>query len=148
MHSLQVEKGKRMKHLQIMIVAALVLFTATIALADEPRFNITGIWRSNDPGTAQVFQEGTDVRAIYINRGFSHFITAKYITPTTIKGIQYRQNRSNGCLTTMAITINVQSSDVHTGDWVGMDSNCDLREGQRGSWRSQRDKNLEASTWY
>lgn len=137
-----------MKKFQIMMVVAIVLLAGTITIAAEPKFNITGIWRSSDPGTAQVFQEGTDVRAIYINRGFSHFLTARYITPTKIKGIQYRQNRSNGCLTTMAITINVQSSDVHAGDWIGMDSNCDLREGQRGSWRSQRDKNLEASTWY
>jgi hypothetical protein len=147
-NSLRAKKGEIMKKLQLMIVVSILLLLGTLALAEQPKFNITGIWRSSDPGTAQVFQEGTDVRAIYINRGFSHFLTAKYITPTTIKGIQYRQNRSNGCMTVMAITINVETSDVHTGNWVGMDSNCDLREGQRGSWRSQRDRNLEASTWY
>lgn len=139
-----------MKKLQIMTVVLFVVFAGTSVFAQgfKPAYDITGIWRSQDPGTAQQYQKGIEARSIYVNRGFSHFLTGTYINPTTIKGIQYRSNRSNGCLTVMAITINVHSSDSLTGEWEAMDSSCDLRLGQKGSWKSQRDSKLEQSTWY
>ncbi|MDP2630737.1 MAG: hypothetical protein Q8P56_04995 [Candidatus Uhrbacteria bacterium] len=137
-----------MKHLQIIAVAVFVFFAGTFAYAQNPKFDISGIWRSNDPGTAQNFQDGHEVKGIYVNKGFSHFFTGTYVTPTTIKGIQYRRNRANGCLTIMFITFNVQSQDSMTFDWIAQDSNCDLREGQKGSGRTQRDNKLEESTWY
>lgn len=139
-----------MKKLQIVMAVIFVLCAGAAVSAQDvkPACDMTGIWRSQDPGTAQVFQNGLEIRSIYINRGFSHFLTGTYINPTTIKGVQYRRNRSNGCLTVMAITMNVQSPDASTGDWEAMDGNCDLRQGQKGSWRSQRDRQLEQSTWY
>ena len=139
-----------MKKLQMVMAVIFVLCAGAAVSAQDvkPAYDMTGIWRSQDPGTAQVFQNGLEIRSIYINRGFSHFLTGTYINPTTIKGVQYRRNRSNGCFTVMAITMNVQSPDASTGDWEAMDGNCDLRQGQKGSWRSQRDRQLEQNTWY
>ncbi len=139
-----------MKRLQMVAVVFFVLFAGTSVFAQDfkPAYDITGIWRSQDPGTSQQFQNGLEVRSIYINRGFSHFFTGTYINPTTIKGMQYRRNRSNGCLTVMAITLHVQSRDSLAGEWEAMDSSCDLGAGQKGSGKSQRDNNLEQNTWY
>ena len=137
-----------MKYLGIMIVAALVLFTGTFASAQNPQYDITGLWRSQDPGTSQFFQNGSEVKLIYVNRGFSHFFNGTYVTPTMIKGTMQRRNRSNGCMTIMAITFKMQSQDALSTEWIAQDSNCDLREGQKGSGNSQRDRKLEESTWY
>jgi hypothetical protein len=139
-----------MKRLQVIAAVILVLFAWTSVFAGglKPAYDITGIWRSQDPGTSQQFQNGADVRSIYVNKGFSHYFEGTYVTPTKIKGTQYRQNRSNGCLTTMAVTIDVMSADAYAGEWEAMDGNCDLQKGRKGSWKSQRDKKLEQSTWY
>jgi hypothetical protein len=137
-----------MKTTRIMLVAVWVLFTATLASAQNPTHDITGLWRSADPGTAQYFQNGDEVRFIYVNKGFSHYFSGTYVTPTTIKGTINRRNRSNGCLTNMAITLKVQSQDSLTTDWIALDSNCDLRAGQKGAGNSQRDRKLEESAWY
>jgi len=138
------------KRLQVAVAVIFVLFAWTSVHAGgvTPAYDITGIWRSQDPGTAQNFQNGADVKMIYVNKGFSHYFEGTYVTPTQIKGIQYRRNRSNGCLTTMALTINVLSADSYSGEWEAMDGNCDLQKGRKGSGKSQRDKKLEQSTWY
>jgi hypothetical protein len=135
-------------HVAAAVVFVLFAWTSVLAGGATPAYDITGIWRSQDPGTAQQFQSGADVRMIYVNRGFSHYFEGTYVTPTQIKGTQYRRNRSNGCLTAMAVTINVLSADSYSGEWEAMDGNCDLQKGRKGSWKSERDKKLEQSAWY
>ncbi|MDD5287174.1 MAG: hypothetical protein PHD54_15095 [Desulfuromonadaceae bacterium] len=137
-----------MKKTEIMLVLVLVLLTGTFASAQNPKHDITGLWRSSDPGTAQYFQNGDEVKFIYVNKGFSHYYSGTYVTPTTVKGTMNRRNRSNGCLTNMSVTLKVQSQDSFSTDWIAQDSNCNLREGQKGSVNSQRDRKMEESTWY
>ena len=119
--------------------------TSISAQGITPAYDINGIWgSSSDPGTSiQYYQQGIDVRAIYINRTFSQFVNAKYISPTIIKGTLYRHNRTNGCATNLMYTLNVLSADAISTEWVALDSNCDLRQGQNGSGNAQRDRKLE-----
>ena len=139
-----------MKRYRIIAAAACGILAGSFASAADlrPAYNISGIWRSSDPGTAQIFQNGSEVKSIYINKGFSHYFSGQYTSPDLIKGTQYRHNRSNGCFTTMALTFRVLSENELTFEWTGNDSNCDLREGQKGSGKSSRDRKLESETWY
>jgi len=140
-----------MKNRTIIIVFGIliVLFATTISFAQEiqPTYDITGIWRSKDPGTQQIFQDGIDVKHTYIHRDFAHYMAGKYINPTTIKGIMYRTTRNSGCRTQASFTATVTSKNSFVWKWLAKDSNCDLHEGQSGEHLYQRDTKLEAQTF-
>ena len=59
-----------MKKLQMVMAVIFVLCAGAAVSAQDvkPAYDMTGIWRSQDPGTAQVFQNGLEIRSIYINR--------------------------------------------------------------------------------
>ena len=133
----------------ICLCTLIVLLVASGSYAQDikPTYDLTGIWRSKDPGTQQIFQDGIDVKHTYIHRDFAHYMAGKYINPTTIKGIMYRTTRSSGCKTQASFTATATSANSFVWKWLGKDSNCDLREGQSGEHTYQRDSKLEAQTF-
>lgn len=112
-----------------------------------PAYDISGVWKSKDPGTPVYFQNGIEVKGVYVNRGFAHFTTGRYVNPITIVGTVTRRNRSNGCVTQLSFTNTVTSADSMHSEVAGKDANCDLPAGWRGSGDSTRDKAL-SDIWY
>jgi hypothetical protein len=112
-----------------------------------PAYDITGVWTGKDPGPHPWYQNGTEVKGIYVNRMCGHYMTGKYVNPTTIVVTVYRRTRSNGCLTVLTDTITVNSADSLSDKFVAQDSNCDLTAGWTGTGTLSRDQKL-SDAWY
>lgn len=133
----------------ISIVAGIVMLITLNTFAFDPSHNIGGIWSNGrDPGGYHVFQNGNDVKSIYVNRGFNHFFSGKYTSATTVEGVCLRQNRTNGCVTKAKWNFYLVNADSMKLDWEILDSNCDIQKGNKGTDPWQRQKSVEEKLWY
>jgi hypothetical protein len=131
----------------VVAIIAIRLSETPVSAQFRPAYDISGVWKSKDPGPQVYYQNGIEVKGTYANRGFVQFITGKYVNPTTIVGVVFRRNRSNGCVTQISFTNTVTSADSMHSEAVGRDANCDIPAGWRGSGDTTRDKAL-SDIWY
>lgn len=96
-------------------------------------FDLTGVWRWSGV-TMQVYQSGSDVTGVLVTKHFAHLFRGKFDSPSTVVGKYIsRRNRVNGCETEMQVTITILSNNRFRLRWLGLDSRCDLKEGQQGT---------------
>jgi hypothetical protein len=131
----------------VMAIIAIRLSETPVYGQFTPAYDVSGVWRCKDPGLADYYQNGIEVRAVIVNRGFAHLMSGKYVNPTTIEGVLVRRNRSNGCVTQMSFTFTLTSADSMHGEFAGRDANCDIPAGSRSSTDYTRDKAL-SDAWY
>jgi hypothetical protein len=114
-------------------VAALLLaaFSAVAsAQAVMPTFDITGVWSSSGGGTVQIFQQGDNVTMLFVAPDVAHKFVARYVDATTVRGVQIRVVRADGCTTRMGMTYAVESNDLIGVTAVVLESTCGFMEGQ------------------
>jgi hypothetical protein len=101
------------------------------ANAATPTFDITGNWKSNSTGeTFTVFQEKDEVNVIYINGGFAHRFSGRYVSPTKVKFILIRRTRSNNCEVTMESEFNLTSATTMKTNSTPSETGCGIAVGQ------------------
>lgn len=142
-----------LKYLKRSCLPVLLIVVASASMVnaqpESPRYDMSGIWGGNsDPGGAHFFQNGSDVKGIYVNREFVQYFSGRYANPTTVEGVWLRKNRGNGCVTKMKDRIVLSSPDSISSNWIALDSNCDLAKGRTGSGASVRQKAVEERLWY
>jgi hypothetical protein len=125
----------------LIIVAAVLLFAALgiggwfaySKLSFTPTYDFAGHWSDGAPESSDVHRNGKRVVYTFNNSDFEHTFTGNYIDDKTIVGVQTRRKRADGTSTRMSLTIMLSSADSAQIDWVGLDSNSDIRQGQRGT---------------
>ncbi len=135
----------------LLLATALGAALVSPALAEPvtPKYDLSGIWSNgSDPGGTHIFQNGSEVRAVYVNRGFVQSYTGRFVTPNSVEGTWLRKNRSNGCVTKLKESATVNSANNYSVEWVALDSNCDLAKGRSGKGNVTRQKAVEDSLWY
>jgi len=141
--------SRRLVYCIFVMLAATLLRSSTVAETIAPRYDIGGIWSNGrDPGGDYFFQYGDEVRATYVNRGFTMFYSGKYVSATIVEGVWLRKNRSNGCITKLKNRFSIASADTMKSEWEVLDSNCDLQRGKSGTDSLNRQKDLEDKLWY
>lgn len=138
------------RHALLLVIAlGAVLVSTAMAESVSPLYDLSGIWSNgSDPGGSHIFQNGSEVKAVYVNRGFVQFFSGKFVTPNTVEGTWLRKNRSNGCVTKMKETFSVSSANSFSAEWIALDSNCDLAKGRIGKGNVTRQKAIEDRLWY
>lgn len=114
-----------------MVGMSLIVLPTMLAEAAKPGYDVTGIWDFAG-ATGAMFQNGNDVKMVLVGKGYSHFFEGDYTDAKTIKGKYIRRN-PEGCITSMSVTITVNSATALSYTWQGLDSYCDLKEGQTGN---------------
>ncbi len=99
----------------------------------EPKYDLAGHWYANDPRVcSDTFRNGKHVFSVHDDGGYICVFEGDYVDDQTIDGTQSRCKRADGTVTRMRVSIVMQSPDLIKIDWVALDSNSDLREGQTG----------------
>ncbi|MGD1100676.1 MAG: hypothetical protein ABSA59_01315 [Terriglobia bacterium] len=141
--------SRRLVYCILVVLAATLLGSSTVAETIAPTYDIGGIWSNGrDPGGSHFFQNGDEVKTIYVNRGFTQFFSGKYVSATIVEGVWLRKNRSNGCVTKVKERLSVVSTDTMNSEWEVLDSNCDLQKGKSGTDTLNRQKAAEDKLWY
>jgi hypothetical protein len=126
--------------IRLLAVAVLLAVTSWQSMipahAANPTFDVTGVWKSNAGDTMEVFQEKDEVNAIFVNSGWAHRFTGRYVSPTKIRLVLIRRTRSGGCEMTMDVDLNVTSATSMSGTGVASETACGLTAGQNfpGTW--------------
>lgn len=103
----------RMTQVVAIVVAVVLTFsTAPAMAASNPQFDATGVWKNPSGELVQLFQEKDEVNGVYVNTGFAHRISGRYVSPTKIKLIQLRRTRANGCEMVMMLDMTVQTANA------------------------------------
>lgn len=112
--------------------AGLALCASGLAQAATvvPAFDLSGTWQPAGGGTASYYQEGTQFSWINTSTGYSHILSARYIAPKQVQGIQNRVNRATGCSTEMLVTLTATDVNTVSISAKALDSSCDLVKGQ------------------
>src|ERR1019366_8345530 len=80
--------SRRLVYSIVVVFAAVLLGSPIVAETISPAYDIGGIWTNgHDPGGLHVFQNGGEVRIIYVNRGFTEFFSGKYVSATVVEGV-------------------------------------------------------------
>lgn len=126
----------------ILITVAAVLLLAALGvggwfayskLSFTPTYDYAGRWSDGAPESADVHRHGKHVVFTYNTSDYEHTFTGNYIDDKTIVGVQTRRKRADGTSTRMSLTVTMSSADSARIDWVGLDSNSDIRQGQSGT---------------
>ena len=122
---------KRTKSILAFLMLAVVICSqsAMPVNAATPTYDITGVWKVGGD-TFQVFQEKDEINGIYVNNGFAHRWSGRYVSPTKIKVIQIRRTRGSNCEVTMEIEINVTSVNSMTANSTASETGCGISAGQ------------------
>lgn len=118
--------------------ALFVLSQNVFAVSVIPKFNMTGTWQAVSGGTADIFQEGTEVTIINIDNVNASYFVGRYINPTWFQGISHRITRSNGCATELLVTFRATTVNSILVAATALDSNCDVLKGQKFTDSSTR----------
>jgi hypothetical protein len=135
--------------LLLLIAFGTVFVSTAMAQSVTPSYDLSGIWSNgSDPGGTHIFQNGSEVKSVYVNKGFVQFFSGTFVTPNSVEGTWLRKNRSNGCVTKIKETTSINSANSYSVEWVALDSNCDLAKGRTGKGNLTRQKAIEDSLWY
>ena len=134
------EKSRTLQNILVFVAAALVLAGLVIGgwfvyskISFVPKYEIAGQWDPDHSAEyADVHRHGKHVVFTYNNPGYEQKFEGDYVNENKIVGIQTRTKRADGTVTLMRLTITLQSADSGRADWIALDSNSDLREGQTG----------------
>ncbi len=104
---------KKTRSILASLLLAFAIFSQLVVPvnAATPTYDITGVWNDNVGGTFQIFQEKDEINVVYVNSGFAHRFSGRYVTPTKIEFILIRRTRPNTCEMTMEGTIDVNSAN-------------------------------------
>ena len=140
---------KRRHALLLAITFATVFVSAAMAESVTPMYDLSGIWSNgSDPGATHIFQNGSEVKSVYVNKGFVQSFSGKFVTPNSVEGIWLRKNRGNGCVTKIKEATSISSAHSYSVEWIALDSNCDLAKGRAEKGNLTRQKAIEDSLWY
>ena len=127
-----------MKKSMKLAFALFALSQNVFAVSVIPKFNLTGTWQAVSGGTANIFQEGTEVTIINIDNANASYFVGRYINPTLFQGISHRITRSNGCATELLVTFRAATVNSISVAATALDSNCDVLKGQKFTDSSTR----------
>ena len=116
-----------------LLLAVMVLQNALPVSAATPGFDITGVWKTSSGEVAQVFQENDEVNGIFVNAGFAHRWSGRYVSRNKIHVVQIRRTRPNSCEMTGTIDITVNSANSITVTGVAAETACGLTSGPGGT---------------
>lgn len=120
----------RMTKVVVILVAVAFAYPVAPAMAASPQFDVTGAWKNPSGGVVQLFQEKDEVNGVYVNAGFAHRMSGRFVSPTKIKLIQIRRTRSNSCEMIMTLDITVQSVNTMNVASSAAETACGLTSGQ------------------
>ncbi|HEV7766801.1 MAG TPA: hypothetical protein VGQ76_17510 [Thermoanaerobaculia bacterium] len=118
------------KALAILLVVALACPAFPALASPNPQFDITGVWKNPGGAVVQLFQEKDEVHGVYVNAGWAHRMSGRFVSPTKVKLIQIRRTRSNGCEMTMTLDLTVQSGNAISVASSASETACGLTAGQ------------------
>jgi hypothetical protein len=140
---------KKRHALLVVFALGTALASTSVAESVTPLYDLSGIWSNgSDPGSTHIFQNGSEVKSVYVNKGFVQSFSGKFVNPNSVEGTWLRKNRSNGCVTKLKETTSVNSANSYSVEWIALDSNCDLAKGRGGKGNLTRQKAIEDSLWY
>jgi hypothetical protein len=104
-----------------------------------PTCDMAGNWTSdNSAEPMDTYRQGRHVVSISSNTGYERVFDGDYVSGQTIQGIQTRRNRAEGTTTRLHLTVTLLTPDSGRVDWIALDSNSDLRDGQTGTYMIRR----------
>jgi len=120
----------RMAKIVAISVAVALAYPMAPAMAANPQFDITGVWKNPSGAVVQLFQEKDEVNGVYVNAGFAHRLSGRFVSPTKIKLIQLRRTRANGCEMIMTLDITVVTANTMSVASAASETACGLTSGQ------------------
>lgn len=112
-----------------MLLAVMIMQIAMPVSAATPSFDITGVWKAQSGELVQVFQENDEINGIFVNAGFAHRWSGRYVSRNKIHVVQIRRTRPNSCEMTWTIDITVNSANSITASGVALETACGLTVG-------------------
>lgn len=119
----------------LVFMGCLLMFlcaSITTVGSETPRYDISGTWKIG-PHEMPFFQNGADVKMVLVEQRNDnvYFYSGTYVSPSKIKGVMARRKKTSNCVTMIEITYTVSSESTMTEDQLYLDSNCDLKKGER-----------------
>ena len=87
------------------------------------------MWKSANGELVQLFQEKDEINGVFVNAGWAHRMSGRYVSPTKSKLIQIRRTRGNGCEMIMTLDLTVQSANAIMVASAAAETACGLTAG-------------------